>query len=335
MEPSICCRPRFLTSPIALSQYGPTMHPFQSHALSIPPDRFHRRAKKLAAHSPLGEIVAFFRLLNSSIRRAFDHDSFDIAKAAAYSSILTLFPALLVLGAVLASSRRFELYVGEITDALGWILPTGTATAAAYVRSKAFHPVGFLIATSLLTIWTASSAIVSWMGGFRNAYQLPRTWGLVKERLIACSLVILAGIPLMFATILIAFGGEIENRMVPHLGHGWGPLILFAWTGIRWFIASATCVGVIALIYHNAVPRTQRWHTVIPGSIMASGLWFAATLVFGWYLRQSSEYSVIYGVLGVGIALLVWMYVVSLIVLVGAEYNAILFPRTVAHRRAA
>lgn len=311
------------------------MHPIQPHVLRISPNRLHRRAKKLAAHSPLGEMVEFFRVLNSSIRRAFDHDSFDIAKAAAYSSILTLFPALLVLGAVLASSRQFETYAGEITDALGWILPTGTATAASYVRSKAFHPVGFLIATSLLTIWTASSAIVSWMEGFRNAYQLPRTWGLVKERLIACSLVILAGIPLMFATILIAFGGEIENRMVPYLGHGWGPLILFAWTGIRWFIASATCIGVIALIYHNAVPRTQPWHTVIPGSIMASGLWFAATLLFGWYLRQSSEYSVIYGVLGVGIALLVWMYLVSLIVLVGAEYNAILFPRTVAHRRAA
>lgn len=49
------------------------------------------------------------------------------------------------------------------------------------------------------------------MEGFRNAYRIARTWGLVKERLIASSLVILAGIPLMFATILIAFGGEIEG----------------------------------------------------------------------------------------------------------------------------
>ncbi|HTU32663.1 MAG TPA: YihY/virulence factor BrkB family protein [Candidatus Acidoferrum sp.] len=311
------------------------MHPIQPHVLGITPGHSHRRAKKLAARSPLGEMLEFFRLLKFSIRRAFDHDAFAVAKAAAYSSILTLFPALLVLGAVLASSRQFEIYAGEITDALGWILPTGTSTAAAYVRSKAFHPAGFLIATSLLTIWTASSAIVSWMEGFRHAYQLPRTWGLIKERVIASSLVILAGIPLMFATILIAFGGEIENRMVPYFGHHWDPLILLAWTGIRWFIASATCVGVIALIYHNAVPRTQPWHTVIPGAITASGLWFAATLLFGWYLRQSSEYNVIYGVLGVGVALLVWMYVVSFIVLVGAEYNAILFPRTVAQRRAA
>jgi len=276
-----------------------------------------------------------FALLKLSIHRAFDHDAFAVAKAAAYSSILTLFPALLVLGAVLASSRRFGLYVVEITDALGWILPTGSATAAEYVRSKAFHPAGFLIATSLLTLWTASSAIVSWMEGFRNAYRLPRTWGLVKERLIAFSLVILAGIPLLFGTVLITFGGEIENRMVPYVGHGWDPWILLLWTGIRWAIASVTFVAVIALIYHNAVPRTQPWHTVVPGAITASAMWFASTLLFGWYLRQSSEYSMIYGVLGVGIALLVWMYVVSLIVLVGAEFNAILFPRTVAQRRAA
>lgn len=311
------------------------MHLTPQHVLGISSKRSERRIKRLAAYSPIREILDFFHVLNLSLRRAFDHDAFSIAKAAAYSSILTLFPALLVLGAVLASSRSFELYVGEIIDALGWILPTGSSTAAAYVRSNAFHPIGFLITTSLLTIWTASSAIVSWMEGFRHAYQLPRTWGLVKERLIASSLVILAGIPLMFATVLIAFGGEFENRLFPYVGHGWHPLILLAWTGIRWVIAGTTCVAVIALIYHNAVPRTQRWHTVLPGAITASAMWFASTLLFGWYLRQSSEYSIIYGVLGVGIALMVWMYVVSLIVLVGAEFNAILFPRTVAHRRAA
>jgi membrane protein len=280
-------------------------------------------------------MLQFFGVMKLSFQRAFDHDAFAVAKAAAYSSILTFFPALLILGAVLASSRRFELYVAEICDALGWILPTGSATAVEYVRSTAFHPVGFLITTSLLAIWTGSSAIVSWMEGFRKAYQLPQTWGLIKERLIACSLVILAGIPLAFATVLIAFGGEFESRLVPYMGHGLGPFILLMWTGMRWVIASLTSIAVIALVYHNAVPRTQPWHTVIPGAMAATALWFAATWLFGWYLRQSAEYSVIYGVLGVGVALLVWMYVVSLIVLVGAEFNAILFPRTIARHRAA
>lgn len=297
------------------------------HVLGISPRRSDRLLDRLTAHSPVGEMLDFLRVLKLSFRRAFDHDAFAVAKAAAYSSILTLFPALLVLGAILASSHRFELYIGQICDVLGWILPAGSAMAVQYVRSKAFHPAGFLITTSLLATWTASSAIVSWMEGFRKAYQLPPTWSLIKERLIACSLVILAGIPLAFATILIAFGGQFENSLVPYINHVWGPLILLVWTGIRWSIASLTSVGVIALIYHNAVPRTQPWHTVIPGATVATAIWFAATWLFGWYLQQSSEYNVIYGVLGVGIALLVWMYVVSLIVLLGAEFNAILFPR--------
>jgi membrane protein len=293
------------------------------------------RLHRLSRSAPVRDILHFLKVFKLALRHAFEHDAFGVAKAAAYSSILTFFPALLVLGSVLASSRRLQVYVPEISDALGSILPTGSGTAVEYLRNTRVHPIGFLIATSLLTIWTASSAIVSWMEGFRKAYQLPPTWGLVKERLIACSLVILAGIPMTFATVLIAFGRQIETDILVYLGHGLGPYILLTWTGIRWLIASLTSIAVIALIYHNAVPRTRRWHTVVPGAVVASGLWFVATWLFGWYLRRSTEYSVIYGFLGVGIALLVWMYVVSLTVLAGAEFNAILFPRAVAARLAA
>ena len=58
-------------------------------------------------------------------------------------------------------------------------------------------------------------------------------------------------------------------------------------------------------------------------------MWFGSTLLFGFYLNNYADYSVIYGSLGVGIALLVWMYMVSLVILVGAEFNAMLFPRAV------
>jgi len=84
---------------------------------------------------------------------------------------------------------------------------------------------------------------------------------------------------------------------------------------------------VIGLIYHNAVPRTQPWHSVLPGATLATALWFLATALFGWYLQSYANYNIIYGSLGVGIALLVWMYLISLVILVGAEFNALLFPR--------
>ena len=269
----------------------------------------------------------FWRLFRLSIWRAFEHDAFGTAKASAYSSIFTFFPALLVLGSVLATLNRGEVYLREISYALGTILPAGSSTVLAYLRGSAHRPVGLLISTSLLTIWSASGVIISWMDGFRRAYQLPKTWGIVQERVISISLVLMAGIPMTFSTILVAFGSRIEMRILFFIGHEFGPLILLAWGAIRWAIAIMTSIAVIQLIYHNAVPRTQPWHSVLPGAVLATAMWLLSTALFGWYLQHYADYSVIYGSLGVGIALLVWMYLISLVVLIGAEFNAMLFPR--------
>jgi len=272
-------------------------------------------------------LARFWRLFRLALWRSFEHDAFAVAKGAAYSSIFTFFPFLLVLGAVMATIRRGEVYLREISYALGTILPTGSATAMAYLRSSSKKPIGLLVSTAILTLWTASGVIISWMDGFRRAYQLPKTWGLVKERLIAISLVLMAGIPLTFATILVAFGSRIETRILFHIGHEFGPLVLLLWGIIRWLIAILTSIAVIQLIYHNAVPRTQPWHSVLPGAVLATALWLLSTAFFGLYLQHYADYSVIYGSLGVGIALLVWMYIISLVVLIGAEFNAMLFPR--------
>ena len=61
-----------------------------------------------------------------------------------------------------------------------------------FMRSAAQRPVSLLITASLLTLWTASGVMVSWMEGFRRCYELPKIWGLVKERLISFLLVIFA-----------------------------------------------------------------------------------------------------------------------------------------------
>jgi membrane protein len=272
-------------------------------------------------------MLRFLRLLRLAFWRAFQHDAFAIAKASAYSSILTFFPALLLVGSLLANSRRTEAYLREISYAVGKILPAGSATALVYLKGTTQRSVGVLITASLITLWTGSGVMISWMEGFRRCYELPKSWGLVKERLIAFSLVILAGIPLSFATIMVAFGSRIETRILFLIGHEFGFFILLMWTAIRWLIAGLTSIAVMSLIYHNAVPRTQPWHSVLPGAILASAMWSAATAVFGWYLQRYADYSILYGSLGVGIALLVWMYMISLVVLVGAEFNAMLFPR--------
>lgn len=71
------------------------------------------------------------------------------------------------------------------------------------------------------------------------------------------------------------------------------------------------------------VPLPPRaWHTVLPGAMMATAMWFLTTLAFGWYVTRSANYSEFYGSIGAAIALLVWLYIVALSVLCGAEFNA-------------
>ncbi len=272
-------------------------------------------------------MLRFLRLLRLAFWRAFEHDAFSIAKASAYSLILTLFPALLVLGSVLAASGRGAPYLQEISYALSHILPAGSNTAMNFLRSAAARPVGVLITASLLTLWTGSGVMVSWMEGFRRCYELPKTWGLIKERMIAFLLVIFALLPMTVSTLLVAFGSRIETTILYYTAHEFSTYILLMWTCIRWIIATLTSIAVIALIYHHAVPRTQPWHSVILGATLATAMWFSSTLLFGWYLQHYADYSVIYGSLGAAIALLVWMYMVSLVILVGAEFNAMMFPR--------
>src|ERR1700686_2296744 len=86
-------------------------------------------------------MLRFLRLLRLAFWRALHHDAFSIAKASAYSSILTFFPALLVVGSVLATWRKGAPYLREISYALSRILPAGTTTAMSFLRGAGEGPV--------------------------------------------------------------------------------------------------------------------------------------------------------------------------------------------------
>jgi membrane protein len=284
--------------------------------------------RKAAAGPKLEQpMLRFFRLLQLAFWRAFVHDAFATAKASAYSSILTFFPVLLIVGSGLANWRKGAPYLREVTYALGSILPAGGSTALSYLKGAAQHPVGLLTTTSVITLWTASGVMISWMEGFRRCYELPKTWGLVQERLIAFLLVVFALVPMTFATLLVAVGSKFETRLLSYIDPDFSIYVLLLWGAIRWVIATLTSIAVIALIYHHAVPRTQPWHSVMPGAVLATILWFSTTVAFRAYLLHFGDFATIYGSLGVAMALLVWMYLISLVVLVGAEFNALLFPR--------
>src|SRR5579864_6508560 len=300
---------------------NPQRLPIKEHA-ELPTLRTEAAGPKLEQ-----QMLRFFRILRSAFWRAFVHDAFAIAKASAYSMILTFFPVLLIIGSALANWRKGAPYLREISYALGSILPAGGSTALGYLKGSAKHPVSMLITTSAITLWTSSGVMISWMEGFRRCYELPKTWGLVQERLIAFLLVVFALIPMTFATLLVAVGSKFETRLLSVIDPDFSVYVLLLWGSIRWLIATLTSIAVIALIYHHAVPRTQPWHSVMPGAMLATILWFSTTVGFRAYLQHFGDFATIYGSLGVAMALLVWMYLISLVVLVGAEFNALLFPR--------
>ena len=265
-------------------------------------------------------------------RRAFwrvlMHGQLAVAKAAAYSSILTFFPAILVITSILETAHGTEGFVREMASALGWVLPPGpNSIAMNFFHSRQQHTVRLLTSAAIVTVLAASGVMISWMEGFRKAYAMQNTWGFWKERAIAFYLVFLALLPLGFATVLVVFGNQIEDWMQRESMHLFRPLVFVFWVFMRWIIAILASICCTALIYHHGVPKTQSWRRVMPGAVLATFLWFPATMFFGWYVTNYANYSVVYGSLSAAIALLVWLYILSIIVLLGAEFNAQVYPK--------
>src|SRR5947209_699480 len=253
-----------------------------------------------------------------------------VAKGAAYSSMMTLFPAFLALAGGLATQQELARYTEEISYALGLILPPGSAQLAQhYFQGKSARPTRIVYSAGSVALFAATGVIISWMQGFRRAYLIEKNpWNLVKERIIALLLVPSVLLPMCFATLLVAFGGQFYIWIRLHTATDLQPVVSGLWTAIEWLIALLTSILVLALVYHFGNPKSPSFRRVLPGATLATVLWFPATLAFGWYVTHYANYTVIYGSLGAAIALLVWLYMLSLIVLIGAEFNAtVLHPR--------
>ena len=103
-----------------------------------------------------------------------------------------------------------------------------------------------------------------------------------------------------FATLLVAVGQQVRDSPSSYLDPDFSVYVLLLWGAMRWLIATLTSIAVIALIYHHAVPRTQPWHSVMPGAMLATILWFSSTVGFRAYLQHFGDFATIYGSLGRG-----------------------------------
>ena len=265
--------------------------------------------------------------LRNAAVQALANDVFNTAKAVAYSGMLLLFPALLLVTTLLAQVPEGTTLLGAIRNAFGQVLPADSMELLqSYVLSQSFHSSQVIWSAGTLSVFAGLGVMLSLMEGFRRAYQLPPDdWSFWSRRLRALLLVPIALVPLSLATLVVVFGHQFESWMIVRADHELRHIVLFFWRAVRWSTALVTSVSVLSAVYHFGTRRKEHWLWVAPGAITGTLLWFPSTLAFGWYVTRIADYSMFYGSFGAGIATLIWLYIAAISVLLGAELNGALF----------
>ena len=269
----------------------------------------------------------FFWLLRRSVVATFDDGCLGIAKGAAYSALLSFFPVLASASAILVQTRA-ELVSRIIERVLSEIVPPDSVELVVeQFRVTGSRPLALLIVAGVISVWAASGVIKSLIEGFQAAYRVPRSRGFIRQNAVAIALVLLSAAPLICASLLIVFGNQAERAVLDWLKvdpvlHPLAPTWQWLSRMARSAVAFVTTVTVTAVLYYFGPYREQRWRYVWPGATLATALWLLATSGFAWYVRHIGHYNLMYGSIGAGIALLVWMYLVSVIALFGCEFNA-------------
>jgi membrane protein len=258
---------------------------------------------------------------------AIEHDMLNTAKAAAYSGMLMLFPALVVLTALLARVPEGNTLVGEVRSSFEQFLPTDSMSLLrSAMETRRLQSAQLIFSAAGLSVFASLGLMLSLMDGFRRAYRQPRdNWGFWQRRFRALLLVPIVLVPLALATLLLVFGRQIETWMMDNAVHQLRHAVLFFWRMARWSITLVTSVCVLGALYHFGTRRKEHWAWVGPGALAATLVGFPATLAFGWYVTRIADYSMFYGSFGAGIATLVWLYITSFSALLGAELNGVLF----------
>ena len=272
-------------------------------------------------------MTQFFRHFRKALWLALEHDVLNTAKAAAYSGMLELFPALVVLTALLAQVPQGTSLVGEIRSSFEQFLPADSMSLLqSALETRKLHSAQLIFSAASLSVFAGLGLMLSLMDGFRRAYRQPRdNWGFWQRRFRALLLVPIVLVPLSLATLILVFGRQFEAWMIDNAGHELRHFVLFTWRMVRWAISLLTGVSVLGALYHFGTRHEEHWVWVGPGAIAATVVWFPATLAFGLYVTRIADYSMFYGPFGTGIATLVWLYITSFSALLGAELNGVLF----------
>jgi membrane protein len=250
-------------------------------------------------------------------------DCFGLAQEIAFSSLLAFFPSvILVIGLLgLIGPGAYD----SLVHLLGTVAPKAVLDAINLAkRSSAGNSTGSSIALTvgvIGAIWAASGATGSIVKAVNRASDLEETRPFWKVRLLALTLVVLAGLGTATVFVLIVFGGPLGDAIARRadLGHSF----TVVWNALRWPIAFAGILLFFAAVYWIAPNRELRnWKWLTPGSVLGAVLWLALSALFSLFTSYSSSYDRTYGSLAGAIILLLWLNYSAVALLLGAELNA-------------
>jgi len=256
-----------------------------------------------------------------------DNHTLQMAAALSYYFVMSLFPALIVLSAIVAYLPVPDLF-NQALSLMTRFVPQDSMGLVRKVLADVVTPNrnAFLSVGLLGTLWTASGGFAAAIEALNIAYDAEETRPFWKTRPLAIGLTVLIGALLLIALgVMIVgpqFGQWISGRL--HLSVLWQWL----WPYIHWTVSVGFTVGAVEMLYFLAPNVKQRFFATLPGAIFAVGCWIGLSYLLGIYFRSFANFNKTYGTLGAAVALMVWLYWTGFAMLVGAELNAELAKKT-------
>ena len=245
----------------------------------------------------------------------------QMAAALSYYFVLSIFPALIFLSAIVAYLPLPDLF-NQALSLLGGLLPEDSMGLVRRVLSDVItrNRGTFLSLGILGTLWTSSGGFSAAIEALNIAYGVNDDRPFWETRPLAVGLAIVIGVLMLVALSVMMvgprFGEWIAGRV--HLSH----LFVLVWPYIHWSIAIGFTILAVEALYFLAPNVKQRLRATLPGAILAVGCWIALSYLLGLYFRHFANFNKTYGTLGAGIALMTWLYWTGFALLVGAELNS-------------
>jgi membrane protein len=264
------------------------------------------------------------QILRRTIKEFQDDNLTDWAAALTYYGVMSLFPMLIALIAVLGIVGQ-EKSVFSLLDSFRQAGLPGVADNIEKPLLGVVHSkggAGALLGFGLLAaLWSASGYLGAFMRAANSIYEVQEGRPFWKLRPLQVALTLLG----VFLMSLVAIGLVISGPVAKAIGGavGLGDTAISVWGVAKWPVMLLIVMTVVATLYYIAPNvRHPRFRWVTPGGVLAVLLWAVASVGFGFYVAHFGSYNKTYGTLGGVISFLVWMWISNLALVLGAEFDA-------------